>query len=85
MFQLIFLSIIASTTSLFINGNQNEENETYLNFNGIVKVRLNKDLKLCGKALKEVFSVVCEESGSKKGSAFMVKKFSKFDSKKSLL
>jgi hypothetical protein len=81
MFRLTFLSIIASTTFLFINGNQNKENEVKVK----VKVRLNKSLKLCGRALKVVFSMVCEESRSKKGSAFMDKKFSKFNSKKGLL
>jgi hypothetical protein len=87
MSQLYFWLTIALTTITLMNcsrtaiSNQTEDNNTYFNFNGVIKVRKYHGLKLCGQALTEAMSAACysHSHGYNKRSAYLYNKFSKYN------
>ncbi len=88
MSQLYFWLTIALTTLSLMNCtlifNQTEDNNTYYNFNGVVKVRKYYGLKLCGQELVEALSAACNSHVNKKRSAYLYNQFSKYNMTKGL-
>jgi hypothetical protein len=83
MSQLYFWLTIALTTLSLTNCtlicNEIEDNNTYFNVRGIFKVSKFNGLRLCGHELAEALSVACDKRGYNKRSAYLYKRFSKYN------
>jgi hypothetical protein len=64
MFQFRFWSIFSFSILLndyaFILSNSTSNDETLVMATGLMKIRLTKGLKLCGKALEEALHIACQ-------------------------